>query len=335
MTDIEKPENLLDALDLFFELGCLGLAPSTLEWYEKRLYPLVEFIGPEVNPKDVTVQQLLAWRRTIENKTTRYKPTTRKCTHPEIPGGYSVDTILSYLRAAKRFFHFLEVQEVIDIKFRDPLKLPKLPKRGRKGITEEDLGIILLDARTADREMAKRDLAVLMFLESTGCRRGGAAELRLSDVDLENNDPHKRRRATVREKGNIERTVFLTEMAIKAMRGWLKVRPPVKDDHFFLAHSPGQDWHAIKPDTISMMLKRYKTSLGISGKTSPHMWRHRFAKVHIQAGEDISQVAQTLGHSMVVCEAYYAQFNTDELQEAYDRVSPKVEENLESVLDLS
>ena len=32
---------------------------------------------------------------------------------------------------------------------------------------------------------------------------------------------------------------------------------------------------------------------------------------------------------MVVCEAYYAQFNTDELQEAYDRVSPKVEENLE------
>ena len=33
MTDIEQPENLLDALDLFFELGCLGLAAVTLEWY--------------------------------------------------------------------------------------------------------------------------------------------------------------------------------------------------------------------------------------------------------------------------------------------------------------
>ena len=157
--------------------------------------------------------------------------------------------------------------------------------------------------------------------------------MRLSDVNLENKDPIKRRRATVREKGNKERTVFLTNQAVKAMRAWLKERPEIRDDHFFLGHINGQPWQPLKVGGITEILRRYKKNLGISGRISPHQWRHRFARVHIQNGMDISMVSQTMGHTTIaVTELYYAQFNTDELQEAYDKAAPKVEENIDLMI---
>ena len=197
------------------------------------------------------------------------------------------------------------------------LTMPKLPRQGRKGISEANLTAILEAAKGS-----LRDYALLRFLESTGVRRGGIEDLRLSDLDLDNPDERLRRRATVREKGEKERTVIMSREALRALLVWLEARPDVPYDHVFLGHSPGQPWHDLSVEGISGILSRYPRRLGIVGACSPHQWRHRWAHHRLHKGMELSQVSQLLGHEDVaITVRFYGQFTVDQLQEAYDRYS--------------
>ena len=73
------------------------------------------------------------------------------------------------------------------------------------------------------------------------------------------------------------------------------------------------------PYSVSEIITRYKRQTGITGKVSPHQWRHRLGRKLTQAGMPLGLVSQTLGHaSVVVTNDFYGIFAVDELQNAVD-----------------
>lgn len=321
--DVQEVKTLQDAYDFYLDLAMMGKSPNTKKWYRRRLGMLLSAIGADKPIDEVTLFDLLEWQSSMERK--RYLYDSGDSPHPRERGGLSPHTIHSRIRAVQTFFKWLAENGIIEDSPARKLKKPKLPKRARKGISQENIDFILEEAKTRARSgnvYGLRDYAIFKFLESSGARRGGIANLVISDLDFENPKKHLRRRVTVREKGDEERIVLIDLETMDAIKTWLKKRPRIKDDHVFLGSSPGQPWHALTEVGISQILERYKKRLGLVGRVSPHQWRHRWARRMIQERKmDLSQVSQLMGHKQVqVTSDYYAVFSIDELQDSYDAV---------------
>ena len=296
-----------DAIEAFLRLEMAGLSAQTAHWYRVRLEALGEWLGPGRALSTVLEMELDEYRAALAG---RARKDRRKL--PRI----SAFTLHGHVRAVKRLFRWLYQRDVLPADLGRDLKLPKLPRQGRKGISEGNLAAIL----SAAQEGSIRDYALLRFLESTGVRRGGIEGLLLSDLDVDLEDERLRRRATVREKGEKSRTVIMSREALRALLAWLEIRPEIEDQHVFLGRSPGQAWHALSAGGISGIVSRYKKRLGLRGDCSPHQWRHRWARHHLHQGMELSQVSQLLGHEDVgITVRFYGQFTMDQLQESYDR----------------
>lgn len=299
------------AVEVFLRAEMIGLSPETAIWYRRRLEALVFAFGPGRLLVDLMEADLVEYYARLHERDMLYEGSS----HPDQAGSLSPYTLHGHLRAIKRLFKWLFRKGILPVDIAVDLTMPRLPRQGRKGISEANLAAIL-DAARED----PRDYALLRFLESTGVRRGGIEDLRLGDLNLDSGDERIRRRATVREKGEKERTVIMSRESLQSLQAWLAVRPDVTYDQVFLGHSPGQPWHGLSAEGISGIIARYVRRLGLQGACSPHQWRHRWARHRLHKGMELSQVSQLLGHSDVsVTVKFYGQFTVDQLQEAYDR----------------
>lgn len=286
-----REASLFNLGNSFLRVELAGRSKETVTWYRNRLLALVEYLGPDRSLSDIQEPDLLIWHAWITSD----------------GRGLSKDTQRGHIRACKRLFAWVaEMSDLPDISRR--LVLPPAKKYARRGISDTNYSRILEAAKESPR-----DYALLMFLGSSGARRGGVAGLRLGDLDLDN------LRAYVVEKGAVERPVFLTEEAAQALEAWLAVRPQCADDHVFLGHSPGQDWSALRERGISSIITRYKRRLGLQGSCSPHQFRHRLGRRMAERGMTLGTLAQIMGHQDPrVTVLHYGGFSTDELQDAYE-----------------
>jgi site-specific recombinase XerD len=221
----------------------------------------------------------------------------------------------------KRLCKWLLRKGLSTVDLAEDVALPRLPKRGRAGIGEANVRAILQAAKGN-----ARDYALLRFLEATGCRRGGIANLLLSDLNMDSPDNRLRRRATVREKFDKSRTVIMTPNALIALEAWLLERPAIPDEHVFLGRENGEDWHPLAPDGVSEIVDRYKERLELVGPCSPHQWRHRFCRKRAQEKMSLGQISQLAGHDdPSITVKFYGEFTVDELQDSYDDIVEDLE----------
>lgn len=297
--------SLADGIKTFVDVALAATSRQTVAWYAKRLDMFQRFMGDRLL-SDLIEADLWDWYRDIETRVHHGRG--------HVPGKISVFTQHGYVRAVRRLFGWFYERDLLPVDLARDLKLPRLPKNGEKGINDSDVLAILKAARDHPR-----DYALLTFIESTGCRRGGVADLRLSDLNLDSPEPVCRR-ATVREKGNKEREVPMSPRALAAMRAWMKVRESSTDFVFVDVYPDREDHYELSPDGVSQILRRYKTQLGIKRRVSPHQWRHRLGRKLARQGMPLNQISQILGHrSVVVTADFYGTFAMDALQEAMDK----------------
>jgi len=281
-------------------------SPATLVWYRRRLSSLVAFLGESTVIEAVTVNELRLWRVHLTEQETRWAD------HPvreAKAGGLSAWTLHGYIRAARHFFRWLTDEGIISSNPAARLELPRLPKDRKTGIPQSDAVRILDTARDLG---VPRDYALVLFLAETLCRVGGVVNLRLGDLDLD------RGRATVREKGNRSRPVYLEQRGIKAMRVWLMVRPEVADDHVFL----GRSGCGLSVSGVYQVLKRLAKSAGVPKGWNPHGWRHGGARAMQRQGMPTGVLSQELGHSDVsVTVSFYGTSTDDDLKHAHTQYS--------------
>lgn len=208
------------------------------------------------------------------------------------PRNLAVATERKHLKTIKTLFNWLVQLDVIVKSPARILKVKRLPMyiERDKAMTDEELAALLDYTR-----YKPRDYALILFLADTGCRIGGAAGLKISDVDLVN------RRGKVTEKGDKTRPVRFGPMCAAAIAKWLLARPHGAGPYVF-----SRTADPIKADNISQMIRRTCVKVGIR-VLSGHSLRHRKGHQFADQGTAITLAARYLGHSdpMVTAMHYY------------------------------
>lgn len=165
------------------------------------------------------------------------------------------------------------------------LKKPDVPVDERDVISIED--ILKLKHYLEVTRDAKL-LAMVSFLADTGCRRGGIANLKISDLDLDN------RTAMVFEKGEKLREVDYSEGTANALRTWLEKRPIC--DHNYVFTGSSKPYAPMQAPSIAQVIRRRCASAGI-GSFGTHTFRHRKGFEMFKTGAAPILVAKVLGHA--------------------------------------
>lgn len=309
-----------EARDLFLNALVGAKSPATVKWYGGQcdadgawqggqIQLLIDHFGPSTLVEAISLDHLNRWRAVLLHK--KNKRSGEKL---------SVWSADAAIRAGKRFFAWLVEHRHATINPSLELERPKLPKRARRGVADDDAVAMLAAAEGG----SVRDRAILAVFDATGCRLGGVADLRLPDVDL------KHRRLLVREKGDKERTVFLTPKAAEQLRAWLDIRPAKPGvNHVFTSERLGKlRGTALTASGLAQVLKRLKKAHQITGRVSPHQWRHRRLRLLSASGTPLGIVADIAGHAdSRTTHQFYGAFAVDELQEIYDRFTREEQSN--------
>ncbi|MBI5297973.1 MAG: tyrosine-type recombinase/integrase [Chloroflexi bacterium] len=291
LTDVQQT-TVMHAISSFLRIALQGKSQETKTWYQARLRLVAQVLGETRPLADVLEIDLIKLREHWESQK------------------LSPHTLHGYIRAVRRLFKWLYRRGFIVVDLSADIELPRLPKGGRKGITDEHAVLILEEAK----RNSPRDYAMLLIFASANARRGGVADLKLTDLSLDQPEPLCRQIRVI-EKGNKERTIIIDDQTIAALHAWLAVRPDGSEYVFVKA-----DGEKLKVNSVSEVLDRYKQRLGITGHCSPHQWRHRWFRRMLSNGMPLAQAAQLGGHENVnVTYQYYGQFAIKELQSAYDK----------------
>lgn len=214
--------------------------------------------------------------------------------------------LLSSLRS---FFDYLVMEgEMKD----NPCERVDLPKLGRH--IPAVLSLEEVDAIMESVDMTSwgglRDRAILEVLYGCGLRVSEASRLRISCIYMEEGF------VRVVGKGDKERLVPVGEMALKAVRDYLEVRPepfsPQYDDILFLNRS-GKPLSRV---SIFKMVKEQAVIAGVHKEISPHTFRHSFATHLIENGADLRLVQEMLGHESILTTEIYTHIDSSTWQRA-------------------
>lgn len=152
-----------------------------------------------------------------------------------------------------------------------------------------------------------RDLAIVEFLYSTGCRVSELAAVLLSDIDW-----HEK---TVRlfGKGKKHRVSFLNAKAEVAIRNYLATR---EDDCPYLFVTQRKPYRNLGREAVEKILRDIVGNLPghVSKHITPHVLRHTTATTALQGGMPITDIQKLLGHASVETTMIYAKSSLADVQ---------------------
>lgn len=273
--------NLTEALAVFLRVD---RAPSTNESYRKVLSRFSAEIGPRRAITLVTPADLDDYVQRLRCQKERYAGHPRR---PGEQGGLSPATIEKRVKAVRAFFSFLHRRGYLPVNPAADVHIRKYqrPPGSTKAIRPEELLLLIQACRESPR-----DFALVLFLADTGCRAGGAASLRLENLQLEQG------RALLQEKGGGWQHSFFGPLTRRALRNWLEYRPLVHHRFVWTSRRGGVP---LRSTAISEVVRRRALQAGIDHPVGPHAIRHRVGQAWADAGLNPELVRLKLGHSDV------------------------------------
>ena len=152
-----------------------------------------------------------------------------------------------------------------------------------------------------------RDLAIVSFLLSTGCRISEVCSLNRNSINFQTKE------CIVLGKGNKERTVYVDNITLLIMQRYLKAS---KDLSIALFAGKGTD--RMKPGGIRKMLKQLEHDSGVEN-VHPHRFRRTLATNLIDRGMSIQEVAKILGHENINTTMNYVYIKQSNLHNSYEK----------------
>lgn len=305
---------LSDEIDRYLLSLVTLRSQQTIVWYRKRLAPLRALTQ---NISAITLSDLQATYATLANQKARW------VNHPSgrgvEPGPLSPATLRGYVRAWRGFFNWLVDDGVIACSPARKLKLPQMPAQPPKAVARSDMDLII----EAARQSSERDYAILCILADSACRVGGLCSLTLDNLDLDH------AQAIVVEKGQT-RFLLFSDRTIRAIRDYLTIRPLVTTRALFV----GKRHTALTPNGVYQLLDRLAGAAQVTGRHNPHSFRHGWARAALQAGANLVDVAQLLGHKQAqTTYQFYGRWDSAELHELHDRYTWLTSEKVEHPSD--
>jgi integrase/recombinase XerC len=247
--------------------------------------------------------------------------------------GYSKKTTGVYIASAKFFLNWLVINGTIRPDYSDTLRYEmavkqihqkqesRLPRTPDKGALESILAVLQnwrIPEEKRDKRISMRNLALIWFLISSGCRNNEAVSLNVKDIDLPG------QKALVVGKGNKERRVFFSEKAAEAIDQYWTVRGHREKTHpAFSRHDKGvgKKIQRITTRSVQNIVDEVVVQAGLDkGSFTPHYFRHAFAIKMLRHTHDLALVQDLLGHASPASTRIYAKIYPDELERTHKEV---------------
>jgi integrase/recombinase XerC len=193
---------------------------------------------------------------------------------------------------------------------------PKTEKYIPKTLTIDEMFRILGAPDTSDT-LGLRDRAILELLYSSGIRVGELTQLNCDDVDLELGI------IKVLGKGKKERIVPIGSKAIDAIKDYLTgMGLPSGDGSkapLFINSRGGR----LTDRSVRRIVEKYARKCGLAKSIGPHALRHTFATHLLDAGANLRDIQELLGHVSLSTTQKYTHVSIDGLMEVYDKAHPR------------
>lgn len=207
----------------------------------------------------------------------------------------------------RSFFKYLNAKlKVLDYNPALELDSPKT-KKSLPRYLELDQSKKLLDSIDGDQK--ERDYAIVLLFLTCGLRLSELVGIDISDISDDT--------LVITGKGNKERTIYLSEACLDAIKAYMKVRPKdqVKDRNALFLSKRRQ---RISNKTVQYLVKKYLLLAGLdTNKFSVHKLRHTAATLMYRDGHvDIRLLQEILGHSNLSTTEIYTHVNNDQMRNA-------------------
>jgi len=241
--------------------------------------------------------------------------------------GLSFASINRSTSALKTFYKYLSREHSIP----DPttgIATNKLARKLPKALTVAEIISLIDSSDRSSNLMALRDRAILEILYGTGARVSEIVGINTGDFGKATLEGAEIVTLKLRGKGSKERIVPLGSFAKVALDNYLvRLRPQLaeksktsRSENALFLNSRGT---RLSRQSAWQIVIAAAEVCDLSGKVSPHVFRHSYATHLLDGGADIRVVQELLGHSSVTTTQIYTLITIDKVREAYATAHPR------------
>ncbi len=227
--------------------------------------------------------------------------------------GHRPATVANRYRSLQQWFRWLLDEGEISVSPMARMRTPRVPEEHKPILTDEQVRA-LLQACAGSDFTARRDMALMMLLFDTGLRRFEASGALLEQLHLDEQC------VVVHGKGARDRVVGYGVRTVRILDRYLRVRAT----HPY-AHSPrlfiGQRGH-VTESGVHQIVETRAAQAGV-GHVSPHMFRHTYAHLFLEAGGQEADLMEQAGwRSRQMVWRYGSALRAKRAREQAKRLSP-------------
>ena len=227
----------------------------------------------------------------------------------------SRSTIARKLSSLKSFFKYLVKNKIIRT---NPFAGVKAPTERKLPIflTREEVNA-LVESPQGSSALQLRDRAIFETLYSTGIRISELVGMNERDTDLIGEV------VKVRGKGKKERFVPLGSCAVEALTEYIRCPGRMLKRRDRQAVFLNRFGKRITSRSVRRVFDKYIKRLALKTKATPHTLRHTFATHLLDAGADLRDIQELLGHKQLATTTIYTHVSTTKLKEVYKKAHPR------------
>jgi len=208
------------------------------------------------------------------------------------------------IASIKSFFKYCETKlKIIDNNPCRELEVPKKPKKQINYLNLDESKKLLKDIVGRNK---KRDLAILTLFLNCGLRLSELCSIRFKDI--------KEDTLVVRGKGNKDRTVYLNEMCLRAIKDYMEERKHIKHSYLFVSERKNQ---LCKRQVQYIVQKNISAANLDASKYTTHKLRHTAATLlYKHSNVDIRTIQTILGHKNISTTTIYTHVDNEQVRSA-------------------
>lgn len=204
----------------------------------------------------------------------------------------------------------------------------KVPRRLPKALTIKEVTSLIEATKREGDPISLRDHAIIELLYGTGARVSEIVGVDINDFAQGEVQGNSITTLKLRGKGSKERIVPLGSFAKSALDEYLvRIRPNLlaksKSPRVETALFLNQRGSRLSRQSAWQVISDAADATELTGKVSPHVFRHSYATHLLDGGADIRVVQELLGHASVTTTQIYTLITIDKVREAYATAHPR------------
>lgn len=257
-----------------------GRSERTCKCYRQSVCNFAEFLGRD--PKDATTHEIRNWLASLRPRNSNV-------------------SINNNRRNLNSYYSYLEDEGEIAKSPMRKIHHIKEDKLVKRPFSDEELERIINAAQTP------RDIAIVSFLSSTGCRVGELVGVLIENVNM------TEREVKVYGKGGKERVTFFDAKCKLALELYMGTRAD-SNPYLFV----GRYGRQLTTGAVEGIIRKIGVLAGVEN-CHPHRFRRTVATRAIEHGMPIEQVKELLGHSQIQTTMIYAAVSRESVKAAHRR----------------